>query len=82
MCTLGPGTTFGESILTGKPRHATVVTKDYTELIRVEQKDFKILWDVSMNNCVLLNMLFLMEVLKEKKKKSGLGLYTCEMLTV
>ncbi|XP_064614683.1 rap guanine nucleotide exchange factor 4-like [Liolophura sinensis] len=45
LCTLGPGTTFGESILTGKPRHATVVTKDYTELIRVEQKDFKILWD-------------------------------------
>ncbi|ESO82180.1 hypothetical protein LOTGIDRAFT_135036, partial [Lottia gigantea] len=46
LCILGPGTSFGESILTNKPRHATVVTRDYTELIRVEQKDFKILWEV------------------------------------
>ncbi|ESO82181.1 hypothetical protein LOTGIDRAFT_135052, partial [Lottia gigantea] len=45
LCILGPGTSFGESILTNKPRHATVVTRDYTELIRVEQKDFKILWE-------------------------------------
>ena len=43
---LGAGTSFGESILTNKPRHATVVTQDFTELIRVEQKDFKILWEV------------------------------------
>ncbi|KAL5006473.1 hypothetical protein ScPMuIL_015279 [Solemya velum] len=45
LCTLGAGTSFGESILTNKPRHATVLTRDYTELIRVEQKDFKILWE-------------------------------------
>ena len=46
LCVLGAGTSFGESILTNKPRHATVVTQDFTELIRVEQKDFKILWEV------------------------------------
>ncbi|KAK3603635.1 hypothetical protein CHS0354_017354 [Potamilus streckersoni] len=45
LCTLGPGTSFGESILTNRPRHATVITSDYTELIRIEQKDFKILWE-------------------------------------
>ncbi|XP_046573528.1 LOW QUALITY PROTEIN: rap guanine nucleotide exchange factor 4-like [Haliotis rubra] len=45
LCILGAGTSFGEAILTNKPHHATVVTRDYTELIRVEQKDFKILWD-------------------------------------
>ena len=46
LCTLGPGTSFGESVLTNRPRHSTVITRDYTELIRVEQKDFKILWEV------------------------------------
>ncbi|XP_053373396.1 rap guanine nucleotide exchange factor 4-like isoform X2 [Mercenaria mercenaria] len=45
LCTLGPGTSFGESVLTNRPRHATIITRDYTELIRVEQKDFKILWE-------------------------------------
>ncbi|XP_041365780.1 rap guanine nucleotide exchange factor 4-like isoform X3 [Gigantopelta aegis] len=45
LCVLGAGTSFGESILTNKPRHATVITQDFTELIRVEQKDFKILWE-------------------------------------
>ena len=47
LCTLGPGTSFGESVLTNRPRHSTVITRDYTELIRVEQKDFKILWEVT-----------------------------------
>ncbi|KAL4222766.1 Rap guanine nucleotide exchange factor 4 [Mactra antiquata] len=45
LCTLGPGTSFGESVLTNRPRHATIITKDFTELIRVEQKDFRILWE-------------------------------------
>ncbi|XP_052240015.1 rap guanine nucleotide exchange factor 4-like isoform X2 [Dreissena polymorpha] len=45
LCTLGPGTSFGESVLTNRPRHATIITRDYTELIRVEQKDFKVLWE-------------------------------------
>ncbi len=46
LCTLGIGTAFGESILNDTPRHATVVTSGYCELLRVEQKDFKILWEV------------------------------------
>ncbi|KAK3092548.1 hypothetical protein FSP39_004265, partial [Pinctada imbricata] len=46
ICTLGMGTSFGESILTNKPRCATVVTRKFTELIRIEQKDFKILWEM------------------------------------
>ncbi|XP_052795915.1 rap guanine nucleotide exchange factor 4-like isoform X2 [Mya arenaria] len=45
LCNLGPGTSFGESVLTNRPRHATIITRDYTELIRVEQKDFKVLWE-------------------------------------
>uniref|UniRef100_A0A4W3IRK8 Rap guanine nucleotide exchange factor 4 n=1 Tax=Callorhinchus milii TaxID=7868 RepID=A0A4W3IRK8_CALMI len=45
LCTLGIGTAFGESILDNTPRHATIVTKEYTELLRIEQKDFKALWE-------------------------------------
>ena len=48
LCTLGIGTAFGESILNDTPRHATVITSEYCELLRVEQKDFKILWEVSL----------------------------------
>jgi len=48
LCTLGIGTAFGESILNDTPRHSTVVTREYCELLRVEQKDFKILWEVRM----------------------------------
>lgn len=47
VSTLAPGTCFGESILTNKPRYGTVTTREFTELIRVEQKDFKILWEGS-----------------------------------
>ncbi len=46
LCTLGIGTAFGESILNDTPRHATVITSEYCELLRVEQKDFGILWEV------------------------------------
>ena len=46
ICTLGIGTAFGESILNNTPRHATVITSEYCELLRVEQKDFKVLWEV------------------------------------
>ncbi|XP_071956083.1 rap guanine nucleotide exchange factor 4-like isoform X2 [Antedon mediterranea] len=45
ICTLGVGTAFGESVLDDSPRNATVVTCEYSELLRIEQKDFKILWD-------------------------------------
>lgn len=48
LCTLGIGTAFGESILNDTPRHSTVVTREYCELLRVEQKDFKVLWEVSI----------------------------------
>ena len=48
VSTLAPGTCFGESILTNKPRYGTVTTREITELIRVEQKDFKILWEVKL----------------------------------
>ncbi|XP_036732816.2 rap guanine nucleotide exchange factor 4 isoform X4 [Manis pentadactyla] len=45
ICTLGMGTAFGESILDNTPRHATIVTRESSELLRVEQKDFKALWE-------------------------------------
>ncbi|KAM4698429.1 rap guanine nucleotide exchange factor 4 isoform 4-T4 [Rhinophrynus dorsalis] len=45
ICTLGVGTAFGESILDNTPRHATIVTREYSELLRIEQKDFKALWE-------------------------------------
>ncbi|XP_062460793.1 rap guanine nucleotide exchange factor 4 isoform X2 [Pezoporus occidentalis] len=45
ICTLGIGTAFGESILDNTPRHATIVTREYSELLRIEQKDFKTLWE-------------------------------------
>nr|XP_009680044.1 PREDICTED: rap guanine nucleotide exchange factor 4 isoform X3 [Struthio camelus australis] len=45
ICTLGIGTAFGESILDNTPRHATIVTREYSELLRIEQKDFKALWE-------------------------------------
>ena len=43
VCTLGSGTAFGESILYDMPRNATIVTSSICELLRLEQKDFKIL---------------------------------------
>ncbi|XP_036400906.1 rap guanine nucleotide exchange factor 4 isoform X2 [Megalops cyprinoides] len=45
ICTLGIGTAFGESILDNTPRHATIVTREYSELLRIEQKEFKSLWE-------------------------------------
>ncbi|XP_070564764.1 rap guanine nucleotide exchange factor 4-like isoform X2 [Ptychodera flava] len=45
ICTLGVGTAFGESVLTDTPRHATVITTEYCEFLRIEQKDFKSLWE-------------------------------------
>ena len=47
ICTLGIGTAFGESILDNTPRHATIVTRESSELLRIGQKDFKALWEVS-----------------------------------
>jgi Rap guanine nucleotide exchange factor 4 len=46
VCTLEAGTAFGESIIYDVPRNATIITSSPCELLRVEQKDFKILWAV------------------------------------
>jgi len=46
ICTLGIGTAFGESILDNTPRHATLVSCESSELLRIEQREFKSLWEV------------------------------------
>ncbi|XP_077869174.1 rap guanine nucleotide exchange factor 4-like [Saccoglossus kowalevskii] len=50
ICTLGVGTAFGESVLSDTPRHATVITTEYCEFLRIEQKDFRSLWEVIERN--------------------------------
>ncbi|XP_055005379.1 rap guanine nucleotide exchange factor 4 isoform X5 [Boleophthalmus pectinirostris] len=45
ICTLGTGTAFGESILDNTPRHATIVTRESSELLRIEQREFRSLWE-------------------------------------
>uniref|UniRef100_A0A674D7X3 Rap guanine nucleotide exchange factor 4 n=1 Tax=Salmo trutta TaxID=8032 RepID=A0A674D7X3_SALTR len=45
ICTLGIGTAFGESILDNTPRHATIVTREFSELLRIDQREFKSLWE-------------------------------------
>uniref|UniRef100_A0AAR2KAH2 Rap guanine nucleotide exchange factor 4 n=1 Tax=Pygocentrus nattereri TaxID=42514 RepID=A0AAR2KAH2_PYGNA len=45
ICTLGIGTAFGESILDNTPRHATIVSRENSELLRIEQREFKTLWE-------------------------------------
>ncbi|KAI1899531.1 hypothetical protein AGOR_G00062750 [Albula goreensis] len=45
ICTLGMGTAFGESILDNTPRHATIITREFSELLRIEQREFKSLWE-------------------------------------
>ncbi|KAM8854711.1 rap guanine nucleotide exchange factor 4 isoform 5-T7 [Spinachia spinachia] len=45
ICTLGSGTAFGESILDNTPRHATIVTGEFSELLRIEQREFRSLWE-------------------------------------
>uniref|UniRef100_A0A8C2XJ64 Rap guanine nucleotide exchange factor 4b n=1 Tax=Cyclopterus lumpus TaxID=8103 RepID=A0A8C2XJ64_CYCLU len=47
ICSLGIGTAFGESILDNTPRHATIVSRETSELLRIEQREFKSLWEVS-----------------------------------
>ncbi|XP_039503194.1 rap guanine nucleotide exchange factor 4 isoform X1 [Pimephales promelas] len=45
ICTLGIGTAFGESILDNTPRHATIVTREFSELLRIEKREFRTLWE-------------------------------------
>lgn len=49
LCNLGVGATFGESILHDLPRDSTVVTKTTCELLRVEQADFRLIFEVSLS---------------------------------
>nr|XP_023017294.1 rap guanine nucleotide exchange factor 4 [Leptinotarsa decemlineata] len=68
LCTLGIGATFGESILQDLPRDSTVVTQTTCELLRVEQHDFKLIWEKNkemmndlVSNCKLKNGSMLLE---------------------
>ncbi|XP_071049981.1 rap guanine nucleotide exchange factor 4 isoform X2 [Onthophagus taurus] len=45
VCTIAAGSTFGETILQDLPREVTVVTQTTCELLRVEQTDFKLIWE-------------------------------------
>lgn len=45
FCTLGIGSVFGESVLNDGRRQFTVVTKERCELLRVEARDFKHIWE-------------------------------------
>ncbi|XP_062853655.1 rap guanine nucleotide exchange factor 4-like isoform X3 [Trichomycterus rosablanca] len=45
ICTLRIGTAFGESVLDNTPRHATIVSRENSELLRIEQREFKTLWE-------------------------------------
>lgn len=48
LCTLGVGRAFGESISgLSLPHSATVVTNECCELLRIDQRDFQLLWEVS-----------------------------------
>jgi CRP-like cAMP-binding protein len=55
ICTLEAGAAFGESILYDTPRNATVITSSIVMLLRVEQKDFKILWEVITVDALICN---------------------------
>ncbi|KAH1009364.1 hypothetical protein HUJ04_001727 [Dendroctonus ponderosae] len=56
LCTLGVGATFGESILQDLPRDTTVVTQTNCELLRVEQQDFKLIWEAFRVACFKLKI--------------------------
>ncbi|XP_074622292.1 rap guanine nucleotide exchange factor 4-like isoform X2 [Acropora palmata] len=45
ICSLGPGKVFGESVLDDSPRHATVVTSEFCELLFVKKRDFREIWE-------------------------------------
>lgn len=62
ICTLGTGTAFGESILDNTPRHATIVTREFSELLRIEQREFRSLWEVSASVCSICICISLQKV--------------------
>ncbi|XP_068744447.1 rap guanine nucleotide exchange factor 4-like isoform X2 [Montipora capricornis] len=50
ICSLGPGKVFGESVIDDTPRHATVVTSEFCELLLVKKKDFRVIWERNKQN--------------------------------
>ncbi|XP_069683712.1 rap guanine nucleotide exchange factor 4 isoform X2 [Periplaneta americana] len=65
LCSLGVGATFGESILHDLPRDSTVVTRSTCELLRVEQQDFKLIWEK--------NKEYMGDIVANSKLKNGFG---------
>ncbi|KDR12164.1 Rap guanine nucleotide exchange factor 4, partial [Zootermopsis nevadensis] len=65
LCSLGVGATFGESILQDLPRDSTVVTRSTCELLRVEQQDFKLIWEKHKE--------FMGDIVANSKLKNGFG---------
>ncbi|RMX42304.1 hypothetical protein pdam_00009874, partial [Pocillopora damicornis] len=45
ICTLGPGNFFGESVLDDSPRRSTVITSEFCELLLIEKKFFRTIWE-------------------------------------
>ncbi|XP_053204374.1 rap guanine nucleotide exchange factor 4-like isoform X2 [Panonychus citri] len=45
LCTLGVGTGFGESVLTGKPHSVSVITNEPCTLLRVRRDEFQEIWE-------------------------------------
>ncbi|XP_066979816.1 rap guanine nucleotide exchange factor 4 isoform X3 [Macrobrachium rosenbergii] len=53
---MGAGSTFGESVLNDAPRKSTIITRENCELLRVEQKDFRYIWQ--RNKELMQDMLY------------------------
>jgi CRP-like cAMP-binding protein len=51
---LGRGSWFGDSVLDDSPRDATASTRGPCKLLRVEQRDFRSLWQVKITSLFLL----------------------------
>ncbi|MPC73816.1 Rap guanine nucleotide exchange factor 4 [Portunus trituberculatus] len=43
------GASFGESVLSDAPRRSTIITRENCELLRVEQRDFRHIWQTLPN---------------------------------
>lgn len=65
LCNFGVGATFGESVLFDLPRDSTVVTKTTCELLRVEQQDFRLIYD---KNKELMN-----DIISNSKTRNGIN---------
>ncbi|XP_049779641.1 rap guanine nucleotide exchange factor 4-like [Schistocerca cancellata] len=62
---MGVGATFGESVLWDAPREATVVTRSTCELLRVEQRDFRLIWEKNKD--------LMGDLVNSNKLKNGFG---------